>query len=275
MEAETHLFWWQMESGRMAQFGKIGWKSMRALLLAGVAAAALSACASNRSTTMSSPDYSGLSRAETHANVSQLSAQYAARPNDRATIISFAAALRAAGQAKQAIAVMQKAIGQHPRDMSIKIAYAKALAADGQFAQGLTIIEQTIQPERPDWNALLVKGAILDQLGEHTLARQLYKQGLVIAPGRAALEANLGLSYAMTNDLKKAEHHLRRAVTYSDATAQIRQNLALVLGLQGRFDEARSIYRQTLPDDEVESNRAYIRALLTQQNRWDAIKDAG
>ena len=59
------------------------------------------------------------------------------------------------------------------------------------------------------------------------------------------------------------------------ANSQIRQNLALVIGLQGRFDECRAIFAAELPPDEVESNMAYIRALLTQQNRWDAVKGAG
>ena len=57
------------------------------------------------------------------------------------------------------------------------------------------------------------------------------------------------------------------------ATSQIRQNLALVLGLQGRFDECRAIYAAELPPDQVEANMAYIRAMLTQQNRWDMIRE--
>lgn len=250
-------------------------KPFRSLLLAGVAAIALSACASNRTSTMQSPDYSGLSQAEAQANLAQLSARYSANPRDKNTIIRFSAALRAAGQTGQAVAVLQQAISYYPGDVDIKVAYAKALAADGKFAQALTIIESTIRPDRPDWNALSVKGAILDQMGQHDAARPLYQQALVISPGRASLEANLGLSYAMTNDLRQAESHLRRAISMRGASTRIRQNLALVLGLQGRFDEARGIYAQTLPPEQVEANMAYIRALLTQQNRWDVIKDAG
>lgn len=240
----------------------------------GVAAVALSACASNRST-MQTPDYAGLSQSETQATLSSLSARYSSNPRDKGNIIHFAAALRAVGQTGQAVAVLQQAIAAYPNDVDIKVAYAKALAADGKFAQALTIIDDTIQPDRPDWNALSVKGAILDQMGEHAGARQLYQQALIISPGRASLEANLGLSYAMTNELGKAETHLLRAVSLPGANSQVRQNLALVLGLQGRFDDARAIYRQTLPPDQVEANMAYIRALLTQQNRWDVIKDTG
>lgn len=248
-------------------------KPVRSVLLIGVAAIALSACASNRST-MQTPDYAGLSQSETQATLSTLSARYSSNPRDKGNIIHFAAALRAVGQTGQAVSVLQEAIASYPNDADIKIAYAKALAADGKFSQALTVIDDTIRPDQPDWNALSVKGAILDQMGEHGAARRLYQQALTIAPGKASLEANLGLSYAMTNDLSRAEMHLNRAIGMPGANSQIRQNLALVKGLQGRFDEARAIYSQTLPPEQVESNMAYIRALLTQQNRWDLIKDA-
>ena len=241
--------------------------------MVGVTALVLSGCATNR-TTMQSPDYTGLSVSQTQATLSQLSARYRANPRDKTTIIHFAAALRSAGQAGQAIAVLQQAISIYPNDMNIKVAYAKALTADGKFTQALAIIEQTIRPDQPDWNALSVKGAILDQMGQNAAARALYKQAQTIAPRQASLEANLGLSYAMTNELAKAEQHLLRAVSMQGATSRIRQNLALVYGLQGKFDKARAIYSQTLPPEQVASNMAYIRALLTQQNRWDKIPDA-
>ena len=75
----------------------------------------------------------------------------------------------------------------------------------------------------------------------------------------------------MTNELPTAEQHLRRAIQMRGASTQTRQNLALVVGLQGRFDECRAIYAAELPPQQVEANMAYVRALLTQQNRWDMI----
>ena len=78
----------------------------------------------------------------------------------------------------------------------------------------------------------------------------------------------------MTNDLDQAEQHLRKAVKMRGETSKVRQNLGLVIGLQGRFDEAKAIFAADLPPEQVDSNMAYIRALLTQQNRWDLIKGA-
>ena len=109
-------------------------------------------------------------------------------------------------------------------------------------------------------------------MGRNAEARQLYEQALITAPQEASLHANLGLSYAMTGELPAAERSLKRATTLPGAGGKIRQNLALVIGLQGRFEEARAIYAQELPPESVESNMAYIRALLTQQDRWEVIK---
>ncbi|WP_240232084.1 tetratricopeptide repeat protein [Devosia lacusdianchii] len=247
------------------------YRPMRTLLLAGVAVLAISACASNRGS-MPSPDYSGMPAGQTQQSLAELTARYKSNPKDKGTIIYYAAALRAVGQNQQAVAALEMGMTYHPRDVDISVAYAKALTADGRFDQSLTVLDNVIRPDAPDWNALLVKGATLDQLGRNGEARQLYAQALTIAPGEASIEANLGLSYAMTNELPAAEQHLRRAVQMRGASSRIRQNLALIVGLQGRFDECRAMYAAELPPDQVESNMAYVRALLTQQNRWDMIE---
>jgi Flp pilus assembly protein TadD len=243
------------------------------LLLAGVAALALSACATNRSTMSArSPDFSGQTSEQAQTTLGELGARYKKSPKDKATIIYYSAALRANGQNDQAVAVVERGMTAFGRDGDMRVAYAKALSAAGRFPQALQVLDDTIDPASPDWNALSVKGAILDQMGRNDEARQLYQQALAIAPGEAGIYANLGLSYAMTNDLNEAEATLSRAVQLRSATSKVRQNLALVVGLQGRFDESRKLFAAELPPEQVESNMNYIRALLTQQNRWDAIK---
>jgi Flp pilus assembly protein TadD len=245
------------------------------LLLAGVAALALGACATNRTNLAPPPDFSSQSAAQQSATVTQLAARYKADPRDKATILYYAAALRAAGQADQAVSVLEAGIGIYKTDTDLKVAYAKALAAAGRFDQALNIVEDAIDPADPDWNALLVKGAILDQSGRNQEARAVYTQAQLTAPNQPAIEANIGLSYAMTNDLKQAEAHLRKAASMPGATSQVRQNLALVIGLEGRFGDARKLFAADLPPEQVESNMAYIRSMLTQQDRWNMIKSTG
>ena len=50
------------------------------------------------------------------------------------------------------------------------------------------------------------------------------------------------------------------------ADGRVRQNLALVVGLQGRFAEAETIAKGDLPADEATANVAYLREMLSQKD---------
>ena len=64
----------------------------------------------------------------------------------------------------------------------------------------------------------------------------------------------------LDHNLTQAEALLRQAAALPDATISVRQNLALVLGLQGRIAEAERLARQDLPPQTVENNLAWLRA---------------
>jgi Flp pilus assembly protein TadD len=55
----------------------------------------------------------------------------------------------------------------------------------------------------------------------------------------------------------------------------VRQNLALVVGLQGRFQEAETIARADLPPDEAAANVAYLRQMLAEQKGLHAPQQRG
>ena len=66
----------------------------------------------------------------------------------------------------------------------------------------------------------------------------------------------------LSRDLPKAEETLRRAYASGRADARVRQNLALVVGLQGRFGDAETIVKADLPADEAATNVAYLKDML-------------
>ena len=94
-----------------------------------------------------------------------------------------------------------------------------------------------------------------------------------MAPDEPSVLSNLGLSYVLSKDLPKAEETLRRANSHADADPRVRQNLALVVGLQGRLAEAESIVKAGRPPDEAAANIAYLRRLLSRKE--NAHADAG
>jgi Flp pilus assembly protein TadD len=88
---------------------------------------------------------------------------------------------------------------------------------------------------------------------------------LKIVPEEPSVLSNLGLSYVLSRDLPKAEEVLRRAFANTRADARVRQNLGLVVGLQGRFAEAETIVKADLPADEAAANVAYLKRLLSRK----------
>ena len=114
----------------------------------------------------------------------------------------------------------------------------RALADAGRYQQALEVLSKAHTPDQPDWRLLNAQGAVLDQMGNFAEARSYYETALKIAPDEPAILSNLGLSYMLAKDLPRAEATLKRATARTDADPRVRQNLALVLGLQGKFDEA-------------------------------------
>jgi len=191
--------------------------------------------------------------------------RYRENPTDPDTAIRYAQALRATTQRAQALAVLERAAIANPQNTALLGAYGRALAENGRYEQALDVLSRAHTPDQPDWHILSAQGVVLDQLGRYPDAQRHYSAALKIVPNEPSVLSNLGLSYALAKDLKRAEATLRRAVEQPGADPRARQNLALVVGLQGRFDEAEKIAKADLPPEEAEANVAYLRQMLSDQ----------
>jgi Flp pilus assembly protein TadD len=192
--------------------------------------------------------------------------KYRADPSNVETALRYGQALRATGQSAQAVAVLEELSMRNPNNKIVLGEYGRALADAGKYQQALTVLDRAHTPELPDWHILSAQGAVLDQLGRHQEAQRYYLTALKIAPNEPSVLSNLGLSYALSKDLKDAEATLRLAAAQHQADPRVRQNLALVVGLEGRFGEAEQIARADLPPDQAAANVAYLRQMLARKN---------
>jgi Flp pilus assembly protein TadD len=170
--------------------------------------------------------------------------RYEAKPGEKQASLNYARALSALDQRQQAVAVLQAAAIKAPKDTDILAAYGKALLENGDFQQAQEVLAGAHTPDRPDWRILSAQGVAADQLGDHASAQNLYNAALKISPDEPGVLTNLGLSYALSKRLPEAEATLRRAAALPNADARVRQNLALVLSLQGKHGEAETIARR-------------------------------
>jgi Flp pilus assembly protein TadD len=240
-------------------------------------AAATAGCGTSKFTTGSINRSSGksvdtMTSNELQGAAASLGQSYTRNPNDKAGAMKYAAVLQMNGDADQSLAVMRKLAITYPRDRDVLAAYGKALAANGQLEPALDAVRRAQTPEYPDWKLVSAEGAILDQLGQKDDARQRYRKALELKPNEPTVLSNLGMSYLLDGDLRTAETYLRSAAGQPGADSRVRQNLALVVGLQGRCDEAEKIASQELSPDQAQANVAYLRTMLAQQNAWNQLK---
>ncbi len=249
--------------------------------LLGAIAAATAGCQTTQSTeTTGSIPIASLpaadrSDADWRRDVQVYGEKYRANPAKIDVAMQYAQALRATGQRAQAVAVLERASLENPHDKAVLGAYGRALAEAGNLDQALEVLERAHSPDQPDWHILSAQGAVLDQMGRHVEAQRLYLTTLKMVPEEPSVLSNLGLSYALSKDLRNAEVTLRRAAAQRPVDSRVRQNLALVVGLQGRFKEAEAIARADLPPEEAAANVAYLRQMLAhRKDLRDQTRDA-
>jgi Flp pilus assembly protein TadD len=241
-----------------------------------LASLVLAGCATNPGMTTGSLGAASVPRteAEWRRDLAVWGERYQKDQKDAEAAMRYAQALRALGMRMQAVAVLEQASIYHTRNTAVLGAYGRALADAGKYAQALDVLSRAHTPDQPDWRILSAQGAVLDQMGRHEEARLHYLSALRIVPDEPSVMSNLGLSFALSKNLKEAEETLRRASAMNSSEPRVRQNLALVVGLQGRFQEAEEIARADLSPEDAQANLAYLRKMLADESGGKKVKPA-
>jgi Flp pilus assembly protein TadD len=158
------------------------------------------------------------------------------------------------------------AMGLVPQDPAPLIGLGRIALVEHKPGEAATYLDRAIKKGADAafvWND---KGVAYDQLRRHKEAQQAYREGLGKFPADRALRNNLALSLAMTGEFNEAENLLRALAADPGATARTRENLALVLGLEGNGAEARRVAQNDLDGAALDNNirfYQYARALIT------------
>ncbi|HHI82322.1 MAG TPA: tetratricopeptide repeat protein, partial [Rhizobiales bacterium] len=197
-----------------------------------------------------------------------------ANPSNLKAGMLYARELNGLGQSEAQLKVLEQLMKYHPKNVSLQVYYGKMLLRSGQASEAINMLRQAESRGARDWKLYSALGSALDQQKRHAEARQYYQRALKLNPGGVSIMNNMAMSYALENKLSESEAILRKtyATPAGRAEPRIRQNLALVVGLQGRFDEARTIASRDLPPAQVEANMAYLKKMLGRNNTWSKLK---
>jgi Flp pilus assembly protein TadD len=176
--------------------------------------------------------------------------------------IALARQLRAKGDKAKALAELEKARAQNPKDRQLAREAGFIALELGRVEPAVAAFEAAHDPAKPDWHTLTGLGTAYASLGRQKPAQQAFSKALELRPNHAPTLNNLALSYALEGNLAKAEQTLRTIKGRDEAApVTVQENLALVLALGGKFDDAERMAVGVLPKDKAKSNIAYLRSL--------------
>ena len=197
------------------------------------------------------------------------------RPSDVEAAYEASLALRAIGSPDRAVQTAAMGIQTNASDPRLWSALALGLVADNQNEAALQALQKAVSLNPRDARLHNSLGVIYDRLETPALAATAYQAALALAPRDSVILSNYGISVAMVGDLPRAEALLRQAVQNPIAPPQARQNLALVVGLQGRFTESEQLAARDLPPNIAAENIAYLRRMLNGgDSRWSQAASA-
>jgi Flp pilus assembly protein TadD len=188
--------------------------------------------------------------------------QHEKDPRDPQAAINYIRNLKALGAKQQALAVAQGAFGANPQHKQLASEYGRLALDLEQLALADKLLALADDPVQPDWKVVSARGTVLAKQGKYREAIPLYERANALAPNQPAVLNNLALAHAMNGQADKAEPMLRQAANDQSADPKVSRNLSLVLGLQGKHEDAKSVIVRDAPTEESAEDSSFVKQMV-------------
>ncbi len=187
---------------------------------------------------------------------------FAKNPRELEPALNYARNLKAMGEKRRALGVLQQSSLYNGQSRELAGEYGRLALDLDQVGVAKQLLAIADDPARPDWRVISARGAALAKEGNYNDAIPFFERARALSQDQPSVINNLALAYAMNGEPAKAESMLRQAATADGQSPRIRQNLALVLGLQGKYDEAKLVAARDIPMSNATENADYLRQVV-------------
>ncbi|MEL7048072.1 MAG: tetratricopeptide repeat protein [Pseudomonadota bacterium] len=188
--------------------------------------------------------------------------KYAESPTSLEAALAYSKNLKALGEKRKALAVLQQASVFHGNNRDLAGEYGRLALSLGQVAAATKVLAIADDPAKPDWRIISARGTALAKQSKFSEAVPLFERALTLSQNHPSVLNNLALAHAMNGEPATAETLLRQATTNGAEAKKVRQNLALVLGLQGKYEEAAQVAARDLTMAQAQQRVAQIRQMV-------------
>ena len=178
--------------------------------------------------------------------------------------------LRRLERYEEAEQVYQAALKRNQYSGMVLQGYGILLIELNQPDAAISALTPAVDEEAADHRIYNVLGIAYDALGDHTQAQSQYSAGLAIRPDAKSLRNNMALSLVLQERYDAGIAQVQQLLTGSEEDNAYTDNLALIYGLSGRIESASALLRKTLSEADVANNLAYyqnLRAMPSDQRR--------
>jgi Flp pilus assembly protein TadD len=184
------------------------------------------------------------------------------KPADVKVSLAYARNLKAAGHKEQAFQVLQGAAIMHGDNKELASEMGRLALEFDQVGVAEKLLAMADDPTKPDWRVISARGTVMAKQNRFGDAIPLFERALQLSSSQPSVMSNLAMAHAANGDPAKAEEILRRARAASN-DPKIAQNLAIVLGLQGKHDEARTVTANVVPAATAAADADFVRRMVT------------
>lgn len=170
-------------------------------------------------------------------------------------------------------------------------AYSTALDIDGNNAEALfglgkarlllnqpelavPVLQTATRVNPSDPRPMTALGVAFDKVGDHAAAQQSYKKVLSLDPNNRAALNNLALSLALSGDEAGAVKILEGLNSSATASSVVRQNLALIYGVNGQMEQSERLGRVDLPESSLQQNLTALRTTTSSSGKEALLKSS-
>jgi len=139
-----------------------------------------------------------------------------------------------------------------------RMSIARLHERNGQFVKAYELYEEAYSQDPKNVEVCRRLAIVATHLEKEEEAVRYFEEALQRAPHDADLLCDLGYARYLKEDLPAAERLLRQSLDENPRHQRATNNLALVLGHQGQYDESFDLFRQVVGKAEAHSNLAYI-----------------
>ena len=185
---------------------------------------------------------------------------------DATTAFAEANAAVQQGDAAKALGFAEQAVELSPRDMGFRMLLADLYLKNGRFQSAEATFRDVLTLDPGNSRASLSVALTRIALG---------RTGEAIAQldelSRTASPADVGLAYALAGEPRRAIEMLEPAARAADATARVRQNLALSYALAGDWQKARNTAAQDISPAEVGARMQHWASFAQPAEPWSQV----